>query len=164
MGCTPLGSSVHGLLQARILEWVAMPSSRGSSWSGSLTHVSCIAGIFFTCWATREAHSTLYRGEYQKKIKQGRSFIELTFSPPVSDYFSRYTRFLACTYLLFQHWLFMHHFRGLSWGVSVCTVFAIRLTWGCVSLALLQPQTYQVISAHCWGHYHCCQGVKIVSS
>ena len=39
----------------------------------------------------------------RKKIKQGRSFIELTFSPPVNDYFSRYTRLLACTYLLFQH-------------------------------------------------------------
>ena len=32
MDCSPPGSSVHGILQARILEWVAMPSSRGSSW------------------------------------------------------------------------------------------------------------------------------------
>ena len=40
------------ILQARILEWVAMPSSRGYSWPRNLTQVSCIAGRFFTCWAT----------------------------------------------------------------------------------------------------------------
>ena len=44
-----------GILQARILEWVAMPSSRGSSQPRGRTQVSCIAGGFFTIWATREA-------------------------------------------------------------------------------------------------------------
>ena len=44
-----------GILQARILEWVAMPSSRGSSQPRNWTRVSCIAGRFFTSWATREA-------------------------------------------------------------------------------------------------------------
>ena len=44
----PPGISVHGILQARILEWVAIPFSRGSSLPGDQTHVSCIAGIFFT--------------------------------------------------------------------------------------------------------------------
>ena len=43
-----LGSSVHGILQARILEWVAMPFSRGSSRPRDLTQVSCTAGGFFT--------------------------------------------------------------------------------------------------------------------
>ena len=42
MGCNLPGSSVHGILQARILEWVAMPSSRGSSQPRDRTHVSCI--------------------------------------------------------------------------------------------------------------------------
>ena len=46
--CGPPASSVHGILQARILEWVAMPSSRGSSWPKDRTCVSCIAGRFFT--------------------------------------------------------------------------------------------------------------------
>ena len=45
-----------GILQARILEWVAMPSSRGSFQPRSWTHVSHFAGRFFTIWATREAH------------------------------------------------------------------------------------------------------------
>ena len=51
MDHSPPGSSVHGILQARILEWVAMPSSRGSSQPRNQTHVSCvscIAGGFFT--------------------------------------------------------------------------------------------------------------------
>ena len=55
MDCSPSGSSIHGLLQARILEWVVIPFSRGSSWSRDWTRVSCIAGRFFTVWATREA-------------------------------------------------------------------------------------------------------------
>ena len=48
MDCSPPGSSVHGILQARTLEWVAMPSSRGSSRPRDRTCVSCTAGGFFT--------------------------------------------------------------------------------------------------------------------
>ena len=49
--------TVYEILQARILEWVAIPFSRGSSQPKDRTQVSCIAGGFFTtCWATREAH------------------------------------------------------------------------------------------------------------
>ena len=55
MDCSPPGSSVHGLLQARILEWVAIPCSSRSSWRRDRTQVSCIAGRFFTIWAPREA-------------------------------------------------------------------------------------------------------------
>ena len=51
---SPPGSSVHGIRQARILEWVAIPSSRESSRPKDWTHVSCLAGRFFTLWATRE--------------------------------------------------------------------------------------------------------------
>ena len=46
--CKPSGSSVHGILQARVLEWAAMPSSRGFSQPGDQTQVSHIAGRFFT--------------------------------------------------------------------------------------------------------------------
>ena len=51
MDCSPPGSSVHGILQARILEWVAMPSSRGSSPPRDRTCIyfgSCVAASFFT--------------------------------------------------------------------------------------------------------------------
>ena len=55
--CSPVGSFVHGILQARILEWVAIPVSSGSSWPWDHTWVSCIAGRFFTIWATTEAQA-----------------------------------------------------------------------------------------------------------
>ena len=54
MDCSPSGSSVHGILRARILEWVAIPFSRGSFQPKGQTWVSCIAGRFFTMWATWE--------------------------------------------------------------------------------------------------------------
>ena len=54
MDCSPPGSSVSGILQARILEWAAISFSRGSSRPRDWTWVSCIAGILSTAWATRE--------------------------------------------------------------------------------------------------------------
>jgi len=54
--CDPMDYIVHGILQARILEWVAFPFSRGSSQPRDWTQVSCNADGFFTSWATREAH------------------------------------------------------------------------------------------------------------
>ena len=48
MDCSPSGSSVHGILHIRILEWVAVPSSRGSSWPRDQTCSFCTAGEFFT--------------------------------------------------------------------------------------------------------------------
>ena len=54
MDCSPPGSFVHGILQARILEWVAIPFSRGSSQPKDQTQVSCISGRFFNIWTTRE--------------------------------------------------------------------------------------------------------------
>ena len=54
MDCSPPGSSVHGILQTRILEWVAIPFSRGSSHPKDRNWVPCIAGGFLTIWATRE--------------------------------------------------------------------------------------------------------------
>ena len=52
--CNHMDYTVHGILQAIILEWVAIPSSRGSSQPRDRTQVPCIAGRFFTNWATRE--------------------------------------------------------------------------------------------------------------
>ena len=55
MDCSLPGSSVHGILQARILEWVAISFSRGSSQHRDQTRVSRVAGRRFNLWATREA-------------------------------------------------------------------------------------------------------------
>ena len=60
--CDPMdgslpGSAVHGISQARILEWVTISFSTGSSWPRDWTWVSCIASRLFTVWATREFYS-----------------------------------------------------------------------------------------------------------
>ena len=57
--CNPPGSSVHEILQSRMLEWVAISFSRGSFWPRNRTRLSCIAGRFFINWTTREAHFSL---------------------------------------------------------------------------------------------------------
>ena len=54
----PMDCIVRGILQARILVWVAFPFSTGSSQPGDLTQVSCIAGRFFTSWATGKSKNT----------------------------------------------------------------------------------------------------------
>ena len=59
MDCSPPGSSVHGILQAGILKWIAISFSRGSSQPRNWTRVSCTAGRWFTNWTMREAESAL---------------------------------------------------------------------------------------------------------
>ena len=54
MDCSLLRSSVHGIFQARVLEWVVISFSRGSSWPGDQTQVSCTVSRRFTIWATRQ--------------------------------------------------------------------------------------------------------------
>ena len=70
MDCSAPGSSAHGILQARILEWVVMPSSQGSSQPRNQTHissVSCTSGRFFTHWSTWEAQGLLRAGERRQE-------------------------------------------------------------------------------------------------
>ena len=66
MDCSLPASSVHEILQARVLEWIAMPSSRGYSQPRDQTcvsWVSCTSGRFFTCWATWEAPGASVPGQ-----------------------------------------------------------------------------------------------------
>ena len=65
MYCSLPGSSVNGIFQARILKCVAISFFRGSSWPRDWTRVSCIAGRFFTIWATREGGTTNQVGTLQ---------------------------------------------------------------------------------------------------
>ena len=62
MDCSPPGSSVHGICQARILEWVAFPFSRASSQPRDHTHVSISAGGFFTTEPPKKSNSLLGNG------------------------------------------------------------------------------------------------------
>ena len=85
--CSPQGSSVHGILQARILEWVAISFSRGSSQPRDQTWVSCIAGRCFILWATREAqwlYSLYFNTQSIRSIKwkdTWKSFLLLALIP-----------------------------------------------------------------------------------
>ena len=57
MDCSPPGSSVHRIFQARILEWVSISFSRGSSWPRDWTGVSCLTGRFFTTEPPRKTRN-----------------------------------------------------------------------------------------------------------
>ena len=91
--CDPMayslpGSPVHGILQARILEWVAIPFSRRSAWPRDQTQVSCIAGRFFTIWATRAAL------ENRSQLQGCFPGLSLTGFP----FFGRISRDLVCVF------------------------------------------------------------------
>ena len=98
MDCSPPGSSVNEIFQARTLEWVAISYSRGSSRRRDLTQVSCIAGIFFTNWATGEA--------LESQHAQWLSVMQLVDATPLSSQklwkLDGITAFLASSTSLFQ--------------------------------------------------------------
>ena len=85
MDSSPPGSSVHGILQARILQWVAIPFSRGSSWPRNQTGVSYIAGRFFTNWATREDHRKSYKCYFWLIPKRKKKSTMYNFHPYFID-------------------------------------------------------------------------------
>ena len=71
--CDPMDYTVHGLLQARILEWVPFAFSRGSSQPRDQTQVSHIADRFFTNWATKEAP---FSTRWQTKNREERAQVD----------------------------------------------------------------------------------------
>ena len=74
MDCSPPGSSVHGISQARILEWVAISFSRGASRPRHWTHVFCIGRRILYRWATREAP-----GHFSDFLKSQKSICDFLF-------------------------------------------------------------------------------------
>ena len=81
MDCSPPDSSIHKILQARILEWVALPFCRGSFQPRDWTQVSHIAGRFFTIWAyTKQSHKC-FSSTKMFFVMQGEYFM-VAFFPP----------------------------------------------------------------------------------
>ena len=80
MDCSPPGFSVLWILQAKVLEWVAMPSSRGSSQPRDRTQVSCIAGGFFTISPIREA-LMFPTSTYKELLKKSPCVSRVVFHP-----------------------------------------------------------------------------------
>ena len=69
MDCILPDFSVHGIFQARVLEWVAISFSMGSSWLRDWTQVSCIAGKRFTLWPTRESKRGYLGGYWSTPLR-----------------------------------------------------------------------------------------------
>ena len=94
MDCSLLSSSVHGIPQARILEWVDIPFFRGSSWPRDRTRISYIAGRSFTVWVTREVHCSQSNSQkFNLKAGTGLS----SFSLQQNRHTCRHTH--TCTHL-----------------------------------------------------------------
>ena len=112
MDCSPPGSSVHGILQARILEWVAISFSRGSSQPRDQTQVSCVsysASIFFTTEPPGKPQQRGTESQFRKVLVPQMGKLKLTqilYSPlsfpisPHSTYSHPYHCFCLCTFLL----------------------------------------------------------------
>ena len=109
----PHGYTVRGVLQARILEWVTIPFSKGSSQPRDQTQVSCIAGRFFTSWATREASMVL-------------EDVLISFFYTVTVHFSQHTTYwrdclFSIVYSCFLcHRLLDRRHMGLFLGPLIC--------------------------------------------
>ena len=89
MDCSLPGSSLHGIFQARVLEWVAISFSRVSSQPRGQTQVSCIPGRRFNLWATRESYIILkmfcIAEETINKMKRQLTEWEKVFVNHISD-------------------------------------------------------------------------------
>ena len=120
MNNSPPDSSAHGISQARILWWVNMHFSRGSSRPKDWTLVSCIAGRFFTVWATTEAlvlYCKLIKVEISSRYSLSSSFaIELPLwdlikkkkIPPCWHWKDGARRFLGQTIWIWLHFNWVH--------------------------------------------------------
>ena len=114
--CSPPGSSVHGILQARILEWVAIPFSRESSLPRDGTWVSCIAGRFFIVWTTRDAGRALQTEMLQTSIPGDVEGPRILSWPPASKQLAQFTKHWFCP----QRYLIrMTRLPSLKFGFSL---------------------------------------------
>ena len=153
MGYSSPGSSVHEILQARILEWVVISSSRGTTRPRDWTQVSCITGRFFTIWATRGRPSWAQKLlEFLKIVcnlmikKKG----VRSLKPPVWEIRRKKKS---------HHFLLLHQHRLLIPSMALTTRTVLRFCFSQTSIALrvskllmLTPITdswqFQIISLH----------------
>ena len=105
---TPWTLQSHGTVHARMLEWVAFPLSRGSSWPSDRTCVSCIAGAFFDNWATSKAPWICNRGQRKKQNFQGPVFFLKYFKKKKKCSFNLH-------FIVLYIFSGVRHFNDLGW-------------------------------------------------
>ena len=139
MNCSPPGSSVHEILQARTLEWVAIPFSRGSSRPRDQIQVFRIAGGFFTVWASREAWSIMGH-----KSPRGGSFnlwlcVKLSWEISIKRHWkATYNKEKWESLTTWSSpWWRLYHSLTVSQGLCMCSA----------GLILFNP-----LMTHRWGH------------
>ena len=137
--CDPMDCIVYGILQVRILEWVAFPFSRISSQPRDWTHVSHIAGGFFTSWAFREACKHMHvnnvvkvtEWEREKKRQRERNTEK---REKERAWISKYEQMKRKLMLIFLKNNFIYLFLAVlvlhccMWAVSCCGKWALG-TW-----------------------------------
>ena len=110
--CDPMNYTVHGILWARILEWLAFPFSRGSSQPRDRTQVSCIAGRFFTSWATREAPEPVNKTEWH--VSEATLILRLNSVDAILKY-----HFFVSKTILLHYSKFQDSFTSNKWSLVV---------------------------------------------
>ena len=148
MDCSPPGFSVHGILQARILEWIATPFSRGTSQPSNQNLVSYMAGKFFTVWATGKSsmlcscYLRAIPGSYHQLLAHSMSWVRAVGKGVGS---SRPEEKLLCLTLAFLHpplFCLTLQLCGASQAQFYCPRWAVHGTRG----AGLVPQLAHLAS------------------
>ena len=147
MDCSLPGSSIHGTLQTRILEWVAIPFSRGPSQCSNRTWVSCTAGRCFTIWANQGSHKLVklkiksrvwqekLHGSFQGRTSTGRIHSILVLRPlgSVSGFTNHQglPALESCVSLVSAHiWGVLEPYKNQSYGqVSPVPPSSLRTIW-----------------------------------
>ena len=135
MDCSLPGFSIHGIFQARVLEWIAISFSRGSSWPRDRTQFSRIAGRRFTLWTTREApvgkESTCNAGDPRSIPRSGRSAEEGIGYPLQYSWASLVAQLVKNPSAMWETWV-----RSLGWKdlpekgkATHSSILAWRIPW-----------------------------------
>ena len=130
----------HGILQARILEWVAVSFSRGSCQPRDRTQVSHIAGEFFASWATREAQYSLHKEYYSYFFQKSCSTLrhpfpsKVTISKPFVQVKMDQIKFTSRVHSLLVFSPFLgYSTTAKSWPISIYGKYCYRWIRNCAS-------------------------------
>ena len=141
MDCSPLGSSVHGLFQARILEYVAIPFTRGSSWTKVGTLIFYITGRFFILYHLSHQGSPICNPNSDEGFHF--SMFSTTFVIICFYYFSHPSGFhevaLSLWPIMFSIFLLIGH---ISFGEMSIQVYCLLLNWAGLLLLSFKSALY----------------------